>query len=649
LTEFFSKYRNRGVPSDDSGFDTGRQGVVYRFSLRDNAAAAPITIAPVANTGFQDSNGANTGCFPNQLYAATINRNRLYVTSVCESPRGPTGPVVMGTMTDTRNFKTEVHAAVFVVDTATNAEIPAQAAVLTQRFQALYDGAMTPDDGASRRMPLVPNDIAFVPMSSVAYVSSYGSDAVFRIRYADDGAIMEVGSSANRFINLSATTPPGRLPVGIAVGNRATNFALTINENSRNLSILAFMTQSAIAAVPSAEPPAGGRDTEVNDGRRFFVTGLGRWSLKGQGWNSCESCHPDGLTDNVTWFFARGPRQTTSLDGTYSPDGQTRRLLNWTAIFDELQDFELNTRGNSGGVGAVVHANSMPPAASDRIIFDGTAPVAPQMPTATPQAGLNGSITSISSPMGSGTPRSVLDDFDRMDRFVRTIRAPRAPVGLAAADVMAGRMLFTENNCNGCHSGASWTISRVFYTPNEANNNPATGALRMRTYMLPAMFPAQLNPPARTAAAPLRFANTDPMVVAANDQINCALRAVGTFPATPDAMMTGVAPTGVRVREVRTNMMTLAQGATGFNPPSLVGMATGAPYFHAGNARTLEELFADTFSAHHTALSANFLATGDRATQVRQLVAFLLSIDDDAMTVGPMGALPFNPDLCGSL
>jgi hypothetical protein len=101
-------------------------------------------------------------------------------------------------------------------------------------------------------------------------------------------------------------------------------------------------------------------------------------------------------------------------------------------------------------------------------------------------------------------------------------------------------------------------------------------------------------------------------------------------------------------------MATAAQGATGYNPPALVGMGTGAPYLHAGNARTLEELLSSTFATHHQALSTNFLVDGpDRATQVRQLVAFLLSIDDRAMPVDVprlpvpgMAGQTFNPDVC---
>ena len=47
---------------------------------------------------------------------------------------------------------------------------------------------MTPDD-ASRRYPLVANDIAFVPGTSIGYLTANGADAVFRVRYDDKGVI----------------------------------------------------------------------------------------------------------------------------------------------------------------------------------------------------------------------------------------------------------------------------------------------------------------------------------------------------------------------------------------------------------------------------------------------------------------------------
>jgi YVTN family beta-propeller protein len=647
VTEFFSQATTGTVPGDDSQFDVGRVGMVYHF---DGAGTVgmPITIGAVANTGFSDSKGGTTGCFPNQLYAAALNSGRLYVTSVCQSPRGPVGadiaPSPPGGVTS--NFTTQVHAAVFVIDAVNNKELPGQGVLLTREFSKLYTTLNAPDD-ASRRLPLIPNDIMFAAGSTFGYVSSYGSDAVYRIAYRPDGSLERVGADARPFIDLrpvSDTIAPGNLPIGIASANAGVAtapFAVALNENTRNISLISFGTQTVLGAVPSTDQPAATGEQAANRGKRFFATGLGRWSLAGQAWNSCESCHPDGLTDNVTWFFARGPRQTISLDASYDPQNPThRRVLNWSGIFDEIHDFEGNTRGNSGGVGAIVHRAPAMIGAEDRIIFEGTAPIGAQIPTPTPQAGLNGSTASL-MPGGTAMPKSVLPDWDDIDAYVRTIRSPRGVVGLNAADVAEGKKLFEANACAGCHGTSHWTLSGVFYTPNEANN-AAMGLLRTTEYTRPATFPMALNPPSSGAGgkALLRFTDANPMVVGANDQINCVLRAVGTYPATGGGA--GIAPAGVFVKEVRQDMTTPSQGATGFNIPSLLGMVTGAPYFHAGNARTLEEAFGDTFDRHRRALAENFRPD---SVQIRQLVSYLLSIDEST-TAHALPALGFALDLC---
>lgn len=197
-----------------------------------------------------------------------------------------------------------------------------------------------------------------------------------------------------------------------------------------------------------------------------------------------------------------------------------------------------------------------------------------------------------------------------------------------------------RENCAGCHGTAMWTNSRVFWTPNEANNG-AAGALRTTNYTAMAAFPAALNPPSAGAGrtASLRFPAG--AAAGANDQIQCVLRAVGTFPAS-GTVATLPAGSPVAALEVRANMTTAAQGLSGFNPPALLGGVAGAPYFHAGNARTMEEVFDPAFNAHAQALSENFLLSGDRATQVRQLVAFLLSIDEStAAPATPTLPYPF--------
>jgi cytochrome c peroxidase len=67
-----------------------------------------------------------------------------------------------------------------------------------------------------------------------------------------------------------------------------------------------------------------------------------------------------------------------------------------------------------------------------------------------------------------------------------------------------------------------------------------------------------------------------------------------------------------------------ARGALGFNPPSLLGLAATAPYFHSGAAQTLEEVLAN--GPHRTAGSPGrdlFTDPNNRALMVK----FLRSID----------------------
>ena len=88
------------------------------------------------------------------------------------------------------------------------------------------------------------------------------------------------------------------------------------------------------------------------------------------GWGTCYSCHPDGLHDGVTWMFPRRPAPV-DLDGEHrrasaaaqlAAQRQRRarccpsfkqRVLNWSAVRDEIQDFELNIRAVSGGQGLI--------------------------------------------------------------------------------------------------------------------------------------------------------------------------------------------------------------------------------------------------------------------------------------------------------
>lgn len=651
INEFFAQQVEAELANGENS-DTRKVGIVYKVDTADYAVST-IALAALADIGFKDENGAVTGCYPNQLQAIAVNGAYAYVVSVCASPKGPLGVKVTTTAcsdvsecqglvepacitpfagapgnvcADVASAKTTTAPVLSIIDLKSGHEVGSSGVSLNARFAALY--AERDTAVAKQRFPLFASDIAFVPGTTVGYVSANGSDAVFRFTVsASTGELAEVGGSTSLFVDLTpagiAADKAGKNPIGLALGHTHKKVALVANDVSRNASVLDFDSQSLAGGVAAprvlataALPAAGSDDERILRGKRFFGTGVGRWSLRGQGWGACQSCHADGLTDNVTWYFARGPRQSTSLDGSFaSTHPEDQRIFNWTAIFDEVADFEANTRGVSGGVGAIVSAVSAPPATSDRIDFQGLG-----------HAGLSGSSTQAadpSNPLGfAAAPQ--LPDWGDIEKYMQSIRSPRAPSNLDPAQVATGRETFTQANCQGCHGGEKWTVSRRFYIPSLDTNN----ALNAAPLELAAYFPEALLPARQPENQTLRFAGGN---AAAFDQISCALRPVGTF---------DVAEDGVGIAELRADMKTVAQGdgnpageGRGYNVPSLLGVSTGAPYLHAGNARTLEAVLSDTFAQHHRALAANFLTDVDPYVQnqtVSALVQYLLSIDEQS-------------------
>ncbi len=668
VTEFFSQPLT-GVPeeADFGHVDKNRQGFVYGISVETGQVEATIPIAPVLETGFRDGEGRMTSCFPNQLYSLALDRGRLYVTSFCTSPRGPVGPRDVNGEPTAANFKTALHPALFVIDTSANLELPEFGSLLTRKLSAYYEAG---ESDAEARMPLIPADVAFAESpggGSRAYVSARGADAVFRVEFDSVGLLSDIGSPEARYIDLAS---PQGLPVGVAASNTSSPpFVLVLNEGSQKLSIVDVESERAFVQKISPDTP---RAVEVsssaeNRGRQFFASGLDIWSYEGQAWNSCESCHPGGASDGVTWFFSRGPRRTLSTLNTYydepGSDARVRRLMLWGANIDEVHDIEAIVRTVSGGAGAVLWTYAAARPNNDcRLLYDGSVPnpsgtepcLAPKVTTLL-HNGLNGSLSSIVTEDSCRSDATVCDtnaaaDWNDIDSFIRSLRKPHRPSNLSSALVGQGREVFRRGGCAGCHGGPGWTLSKVFYDVGTAANGALPydpggseslelGSLRTELYRAPSEL-AFLNPVTAERGAPLRsFSPTDDSAAAAaahaydsraqgDEQIQCALRAVGTFPPSSDAGSPSagvVAPGAPSIAELRQDMKSPAQGQNGFNVPSLFGLGASAPYLHAGNARTLEELFSETFGAHAGALNPDFELED---SELEALVAFLLSIDE---------------------
>ena len=593
VTQFY------GTPTAEVS-DTGRTGVVQGLSLASRAVTATVELAPIATTGF------DVACAPNQLFSIAINNGKAYVTHVCAAPKPPVNPLK------------NVFSAVSVIDLATNTEDTS--AVGTTSLSTL----VAAQGQATDSLLGVPVGIDFRPGTNVAYVVSQAGDMLQRVHYRGTGgrAPIILGPDA-AFAQIGLRGTGGiKVPLGVAVAHSA-NFAYVANWAERTLSVVDLAAQSLSGDIVSEDKPAAGtKEAHELAGLKFFFTGTGRWATRGV--SSCGSCHPDGLSDQMTWSFAAGPRQSIPLDGTYSKvDGADQRVLNWTGIFDELHDFELNTRGTSGGKGAIT-VGTVP----NDTPFDLTAVVS-----------LDGGSVLTRNDFLSGSTKTVVagtsavKDWDEVEAWVKTVRPLAAPTTLDPAAVTAGRALFQSNNCQSCHGGPKWSTPHVPYTPSPEKNG-TLGGFGMRTEDRTAMLPnATLNTDTKKLAVEVGVPLVDGGVGNVGpERVTCAVRIVGTFDRTNPLE---TKPDG-----------TQAQGSKGFNPPSLLSIAAGAPYFHHGAAKTLTEVFAPQFAAHHQAGNANFLANGGTTPaeqqQIAQLVAFLQSID---ATTTPF-PIPANQDLC---
>lgn len=596
VTQFYGRAR-AGVVSE--GTDDGREGVVQVIDTYDPSRVREITLAPVEKCFV--SPDLTSGCFPNQLLGITVHQafgyTRAYVVSVAASPKGPV------------QFNHNMQALVSVIDVESEKELTNVTTNLNQGVAAQVDN--DGDDTVGRRFLNTPNAIDFVNRddAAIGYVSAAGSDIVLRVAFNRDDSV-SVGSPS------ALNIPAGQNPTGLIVTNRVDDAgAFVSNLISRDVSVLSFQNQNKVKDLASTDQPQpGSAEFDAWRGKRFFNTSTGIWSK--EGWGSCQSCHPMGLTDNVTWQFASGPRQTIALDGQFASNDPTdMRALNWTAIFDETDDFENNTRGTSGGTGAIrndagpiVSAPAGAPPFSAVPMEDGV--------TTENHQNLSGSMKFLSRNAQVCTNPDTCPNWDQVDLYVQSIRSATAYVADApAAD--RGRLVFEDAGCNKCHAGAKWTVSRTFYSPElfsgelgdrlfEANRALVTP---LDASPLQAIgLPANVNVDATLLAGDDSDGGTPPLLRQA-----CNVRNVGTFGAEGGAA------------ELRANQQP-AQGRNGFNPPSLLGVATGAPFFHNGAAASLEALFDARFNAHLTSGNVNFYPTeGDRY----DLAAFLLSIDEN--------------------
>lgn len=503
VTSFLSQTRAGGAQRSDYG----KEGVLCRVDRGGHASRfTAIRLAP-SESGFLDKNGRMTGAFPNQLQSVVLRDGHAYLPNIAASPSAPLG------------FDVDTQAYVNRVDDAARSARDAGAL-------NIHLGAREPEPGKQELYFANPRAIAFSTPSGkgAAYVVAAASDVLVKLDVDERGVLSFTGgSSTTRYIDLDDPDAPetsgakaGKNPVGIVIDRRG-NHAYVLNRVSRNVSIVSLARDQVEDVVALDDLPSpGSREEVLLVGEELFFSSRGnfvardadtpgsaRGRLSEKGHQACSSCHADGLTDGVVWQFASGPRKTIPINGTVNPRRPSeQRIINASAIFDELEDVDFNTRRVSSGE----------PLAAPRPCFDDTGSGVLQA-TNDPNHGLI-----IGSPHDLSLAPCVLVPFavpnenrpqldvqlpgssvlvgatDALKEWQRrAVPTPNRPLtnlelvvsgldgfGPDAYALVRGRELFEAAGCPVCHGGAQWTTKIKDFVsppnPSEIATESASGA-----------------------------------------------------------------------------------------------------------------------------------------------------------------------------
>jgi YVTN family beta-propeller protein len=440
-------------PGKTIGADDYKEAHVSVFSTRNDRFLHTVVLNPIANVGFNASGntlagiapGASfdqpTGAFPNQLNSIVIKGGHAYLPNTAASPNGPV------------RFNVNLQSFLSVIDLATDTE-----GATINMNRGINLEAATPN----RVFLAVPWAAAFEHGSNTGFVVASASNLIVKVDLDANGAPTIHAPAAAGDPGAVVRVFVGQNPTGIVINSSDTRAYVT-NEVSHDVSVVDLATNQVLATVQSSDLPAAGSDAaRLLIGKAVFnsSTGVSLPSLgvnlgarlSAAGWSGCVSCHPFGHTDGVVWMFATGPRRTLQLNGTFNPHDPTdMKMLNHSAIRDEVQDFELNTRAVQGGLGLITLA-------------DGTTPD-PNVANFTPP---------------SAGRSELLDDMALW--VARGVRTPISPFAVAAhsferhehgdddddhADglVERGRRLFATARCASCHGGPGWSVGRRTFVP----------------------------------------------------------------------------------------------------------------------------------------------------------------------------------------
>jgi YVTN family beta-propeller protein len=243
----------------------------------------------------------------------------------------------------------------------------------------------------------------------------------------------------------------GRAPQGLVLSaDRKTLYVHNFMDRSVSVVDLTPLVQRGLASAPSLATLAAVATEKLSatvlKGKQFFYDARDT-RLSRDRYMSCASCHNDGGQDGRVWDLAslgEGLRNTISLRGRAGGMGR----LHWSNNFDEVQDFEGQIRALAGGTGLMTDAQ----------YNTGTR----NQPLGNAKAGVSADLDALAAYVVS------LNSF--------TASPSRSATGALSTAGNEGRNVFINNNCAGCHSGASFTRSAVDNPANVGTLKASSGS-----------------------------------------------------------------------------------------------------------------------------------------------------------------------------
>jgi cytochrome c peroxidase len=440
-------------------------------------------------------------------------------------------------------------------------------------------------------------------------VVSAASDLLVKVNVSVAGELaFTVDDDTTRYIDLNdpdntatAGANAGKNPLGIIITDDG-NTAYVMNFVSRNVSVVNLSTDSVMKVVKTTDlPDAGSLAEKVQVGAEMFFSSRGNFDpvpgatiplrnrLSQTGWQACSSCHFVGLTDGNIWQFGTGPRKSVPLNASFDPHNpDQQRVLNYSAIFDEIEDFEGNIRNTSGpGPGPAVPCDDGQQTSTFRsthglLLGVGNPNNPPCVVAQFIPPNANRLQLTVTLP-GSGVGVPALTALKEWVQFA--IRTPNGALtdaeaqgGVPLKQVIAGRALFKAAGCATCHGGEQWTSSiKDFVSPPNVAE----------------IFTERTPPPL--------FGNP-----VANQFLNRFLRDIKSFnlgvagEGNPIDNNIGAvekaAVAGVVAPPVMDGLGQDYNGdgrGIGFSPPSLLGISLLPPYYHNGACETLACVLSD--------------------------------------------------------